>query len=92
MSNADSWVVDQEVYMLSGPYIIKGVVVKVDPSVVYVRELPWLCRLGGELYRFNTEGKGLDEGKDEFGVWELDDMPFAERTALLEQGDSEKKR
>jgi len=80
-------VVGEEVYMLSGPYIIKGTVVKVDPSVIYVRELPWLCRLGGEIYRFNTEGKGLDKGKDEFGFWELDDMPFAERTALLQRGE-----
>lgn len=43
--------------------------------------------LDGRLYHFDIYGKGCDGNKTfEGGRWEIDDeMPFAERTALLEQ-------
>lgn len=84
--------VGQDVYMLSGVNIKKGEVVKVWPvgraagrrgaAMVEVQELD------GRLYHFDIYGKGCDGNEtDEGGPWEIDDeMPFAERTALLEQG------
>lgn len=87
-------VVGQEVWMVSGPYIkgecfIKGKVVKFSPyATVEVLELPWGDRKGGELRRFCLDGTSdgnRHHYRPEFGPWHLDDMPFAERTAWLEQ-------
>jgi hypothetical protein len=63
-----------------------GKVVEVSPSSVSVET-------DGGRFRFSNNGKECDiNGKEydvgfgpECGPWELDDMPFAERTALLEQ-------
>jgi len=82
-------VVGQEVWMVSGPYIkgqsyLKGKVVKVI-SPVEVLELPWRARKGGELRSFCLDGTQSDGSlHPEFGSWRLDDMPFGERTALIE--------
>ena len=66
--------------MQSGIYGSKGKVVKVTQSGAEVQT----DKVG--LLRFDNEGKGCD-GNDtiECGPWCIDDMPFAERTALLEQ-------
>jgi hypothetical protein len=77
-------VVGQDVYMLSGCYLCWGEVVKVTPSGVEVQTSK------GELLRFDSDGKGLNEGTYENGRWELDDIPFAERTALIEQAAEER--
>jgi diguanylate cyclase (GGDEF)-like protein len=80
-------VVGQEVWMVSGPYIkgecfIKGKVVKLSP-VVEVLESPYGDRKGGKLRRFCGDGTQSDGNRHpEFGPWRLDDMPFADRTAL----------
>jgi len=82
--------VDQEVWMVCGLNIkgecfIKGKVVKIS-SDVEVLELPWGDRKGGELRRFCFDGTQHDGNHHpEFGPWRLDDIPFAERTALLER-------
>ena len=51
-------------------------------------ELKQYLRFGIEqLLRFDNEGKGSDEeGTRECGAWHIDDMPFTERKAWLEQG------
>jgi len=104
------WVVGQEVYMLSGIYILKGKVVEVTPSGVVVEELPWPWipdSKGGTIFHFDHNGNEPDvshcnrlgfgpspEDKfhtvlwcsaPEFQPWHLDDMPLAERTALIEK-------
>ena len=73
-------VVGQDVYMDSGCYGCKGKVVKVTPSGVEVQTD------SQGLLRFDNEGKGCD-GNDtlECGPWIIDDRPFTERTALLDQ-------
>jgi len=86
-------VVGQEVWMVSGRYSIKGKVVKVEiaetemrdgkmvittKAGVEVQELP--C---GELRRFYYDGSQYDGSQHpEFGLWQMDDRPFEERTAL----------
>lgn len=88
MKNIKTLVVGQEVWMVSGPYIkgqcfTKGKVVKLSP-VLEVLELPWRDRKGGPLRCFCLDGTQSDGiHHPEFGPWRLDDMPFAERTALL---------
>jgi hypothetical protein len=73
-------VVGQDVYIESGVYGCKGKVVKVTPSGVNVQT----DKVG--LLRFDNEGKTCDgNGTFECGPWCIDDMPFTERTALLEQ-------
>ena len=68
-------VVGQDVYLLSGVYCTKGKVVKVTPSGVEVHDAI-------ELFGFDIYGEGCDGHKThECGPWEIDDMPFAERTA-----------
>jgi hypothetical protein len=72
-------VVGQDVYMLSGVYLCKGKVVKITPLSVDVQTT------SEGLLRFDSYGKGCDEGTHECGPWYIDDIPFAERTALCEQ-------
>jgi hypothetical protein len=88
--------VGQKVWMVSGSCFAKGEVVKVIPEAkwemrkgkmviitaagIKVRELRWGSRKGGELRHFYYAGTQSDDGP-----WRLDDMPFTERTALLEQ-------
>jgi hypothetical protein len=89
-------VVGQDVYMLGGVYMNMGKVVKVTPSGVdvLVFKLPWKMRVVDEqmLIRFDNDGKECSRSYEKLGFpewvpegWELDDMPFAERTALMEQ-------
>jgi hypothetical protein len=73
-------VVGQDVYMLSGVYICWGKVVKITPSGVDVQTDDQ------GLLRFNSRGEGYDKGTHECGPWYIDDIPFAERTALRKQG------
>jgi len=95
-------VVGQDVSMFSGCYRTGGKVVKVTPSGVdvqtsgellhfddngrsYVTELPSSYRSTAHpLSPWGWDGNGTYE----CGPWYLDDMPFTERTALLEQGAS----
>jgi hypothetical protein len=52
-------------------------VVKVTPSGVQVQT--------DELLHFDKDGKGsYEERTYEFGEWRIDEMPFADRTALRE--------
>lgn len=78
--------VGQNIYLICGPYIALGKVVEVTPSGAAV-----LIVGGGgngihneEVSHFDNNGKGLDafiyEGD---APWELDEMPFPERTAEL---------
>lgn len=89
-------VVGQEVYMLGGVYINMGKVVEVRSSGVDVLifKLPWEMRVVDEkmLVRFDNNGKEYSRSYEKLGFpewvpegWELDDIPFAERTALMEQ-------
>jgi hypothetical protein len=88
-ANTKKLEVGQDVYMLNSVYIIKGRVAKVTPSGVDVRELPWRNRPGGELRHFDTNGREEYNSREEWGPewasFELDDLPFEDRTALLEQ-------
>lgn len=97
--NTKTLVVGQDVYMFSGVYGNTGKVVKVTPLGVdvqtadevlhfdtngrsYVTELqPSYDPTAHPLSPWRWDGNGTYE----CGPWELDDMPFAERTALLEQ-------
>jgi hypothetical protein len=72
-------VVGQDVYMLSGVYICKGKVTKITPSSVDVQTT------SEGLLRFDSRGKGCDDGTHECGPWYIDDVPFAERTALRKE-------
>jgi hypothetical protein len=91
-------VIGQDVYMIAGPYICLGKVVEVMLSGTVVRtEVQSNITRPGELLRFDQNGKQCDNngraydiwandvGTHEAGPWRLDDIPFAERTALLEQ-------
>ena len=94
-------VVGQDVYMVcSEIYIGKGKVAKVTPDSVEVHSGNERLRFdkdGNELdvSRRDRLGFGpspeskfhtvLWQSAPEFGPWHLDDIPFAERTALLEQ-------
>jgi len=85
--------IGQEVWMVSGRYSIKGKVVKVtlpetemrdgkmvntEKAGVEVQELP--C---GELRRFYYDGTQFEGSHHpEFGLWQMDDRSFEERTAL----------
>ena len=80
-------VVGQDVYICSiGVYIQKGKVVKITSSGVDVQT-------DNGLFHFDKDGKecnrneayGLPEWGPEWSLWELDDMPFMERTAFMEQ-------
>jgi hypothetical protein len=85
-------VVGQDVYMFSGFYGQTGEVVKVTPWSVEVQVGPPM-QPADELFRFDSDGKGCDgKGTYECGPWELDDIPFAERTALIEQAAEERGR
>ncbi len=84
-------VVGQDIYMLNGIYIIKGKVVKVTPNGVDVQtgamqnNGTWNAH---ELLHFDKNGDQRDYenwGIPELAPYHLDDMPFAERTALLER-------
>ncbi len=81
MIDIKSLVIGQEVYVLSGVYICKGRVVEITPSgIVHVRtkDTPPL--------HFDKDGREINNiDALEGGPWHLDDMPFAERTASLEQ-------
>ena len=86
--------VGQDIYMYSGPYMRKGKVVEITSSGVEVQTanelLQFDCNVNlrtlAELLRFDNAGRGSDEeGTYECGAWFIDDMPFAEREALLEQ-------
>jgi hypothetical protein len=87
-------VIGQDVYILSGPYYhSQGKVVNVNPSTVEVKTKD------GEIMRFDKNGLWLDwepvgfrhpDGWliafPEWPQWEIDDIPFEDRTALMEQG------
>ena len=81
MMGTKTLVVGQDVYMLSGVYVCKGKVVKVTPSGVDVHTTDQ------GLLRFDSAGKGNDDGTYECGPWYIDDMPFAERTALFDEAE-----
>jgi hypothetical protein len=87
-------VVGQDVHIVSGPYFWRGKVVKATPEGVEVHTKEELLPSGDlnlrcgmeQLLHFDNAGKGRDEeGTYECGAWYIDDMPFAERTAWLEQ-------
>ena len=93
-------VVGQDVYMLSECYISKGKVAKVTPDGVEVHSGDERLRFdkdGNELDVSRRESLGfgpspeskfytvLWQSAPEFRPWHLDDIPFAERTALMEQ-------
>jgi len=71
-------VVGQDVHMVSGIYANEGKVVKVTPSGVEVQtgvmqnDGTWNAH---ERLRFDSEGKGLDEGTYECGPRYLDQTP-----------------
>ena len=84
-------VAGQDVSMFSGCYRTGSKVVKVTPEGVDVDAY--------ELLHFDKDGRSYltelpgpqdwkPNGTYECGPWYLDDMPFTERTALLEQGAS----
>jgi hypothetical protein len=72
--------VGQYVYMFSGCYMCVGEVVKIMPLDVDV-----LTR-EGRLLGFDRDGTG-HSSTYECGPWYIDDMPFAERTALFEEAE-----
>ncbi len=100
MIDIKSLVVGQEVYMFSGVYMNTGKVVKVTPSGVDVqtdRELVRFDKDGNETDVGRRDRLGFGPSPEskfhtvlwqfapEFAPWQLDDIPFAERTASLEQ-------
>jgi hypothetical protein len=95
VTNTETLVVGQDVYMVSGCYWNEGKVVKVTPSGVDVQT-------AHELLHFDANGRSYvtelppsydstahpmspwrwgGNGTYECGPWYIDDMPFAERTA-----------
>jgi len=83
-------VVGQNVYMLcsDGVCMLKGHVVKITPEGVDVQF--GAEQVGGalnayEMKHFDKDGKERGERTYDFYHYELDDMPFAERTALRKQ-------
>jgi hypothetical protein len=67
--------VGQEVWMVSGPYRIKGTVVDMGPiSMLVVEVLPWRDQKGGERRLFYYSGKQFDcNHHPEFGPWRLEE-------------------
>jgi hypothetical protein len=92
--NTKTLVAGQDVYIVSGPYFWRGKVVKATQEGVEVQtreevlpngDLNLRCGIE-QLLRFDNAGTARgEEGTYECGAWYIDDMPFAERTALLEQ-------
>jgi len=92
-------VVGQDVYMSSGCYGNKGKVVKLTPRGVDVQTDSELLHFDDNGRSYVTElpssydstahplspWRWNGNGTYECGPWELDDIPFAEREALLEQ-------
>src|SRR5258705_1195217 len=90
-------VVGQDVYMFSGCYVNKGKVVKVTRSGADVQTDNGLVHFDNNGRSYVTElpsdydpsahpmspWRWDGNGTFECGPWELDDIPFAERTALL---------
>jgi hypothetical protein len=91
-------VVGQDVYMFSGIYGNKGKVVEVTPLGVDVQTTDGLLHFDTNGRSYVTElpptydpaahpqspWRWDGNGTFECGPWTLDDMPFAERKALLE--------
>ena len=83
--------VGQDIYMYSGPYWWWGKVVTITSDGVDVQTREEILPSGDlnlrcgteQLLRFDNAGTGSDEeGTYECGAWHIDDIPFAERTAL----------
>jgi hypothetical protein len=82
----------------------RGKVVNVSPTGVDVETAGELLRFGNDGYELDVSRRdrlgfgpspedkfytSLWQSAPEFGPWHLDDIPFADRTALLEQAASE---
>jgi hypothetical protein len=88
-------VVGQDVYMFSGCYVTTGRVIKVTPSGVDVQTTDEIWRFDTDGKACDSRGTGMFKsspwerggipGTYECGPWELDDIPFAKRTAFLER-------
>jgi len=82
--------VGQDVYVISGAYMVAGKVIRVVPRNALHAVFPGTAvevQTADNLIHFDKDGVACDgKGTYECGSWVLDSIPFAERTALCEQG------